>query len=116
MTGAYGLNFAVKLAVRRRRPELPDLLPADIHGVAAVLSPAPTRRLRSPLAAAYRDLVPGGWLYGAREAILFALTRPYLGVHYPSDVLVGRLWGPHWGRRSRVATARRLEFGGAGCR
>jgi undecaprenyl-diphosphatase len=42
-------------------------------------------------AAAYRGLAPSRALYGA--ALLFALTRPYLGVHYPSDVVAGALLG-----------------------
>ena len=29
-------------------------------------------------------------------AVLIALTRPYLGVHYPSDVLAGLLAGVLW--------------------
>ena len=42
-------------------------------------------------ARAYRDLAPPGALYAAAGA--FALSRPYLGVHYPSDVLAGALLG-----------------------
>jgi undecaprenyl-diphosphatase len=42
-------------------------------------------------ARAFRGLAPSEDLYGA--AILFALSRPYLGVHYPSDVLAGALLG-----------------------
>ena len=33
----------------------------------------------------------GGWFYV--PAVLIALSRIYVGVHYPSDVLVGALWG-----------------------
>lgn len=90
MLGAYGANQALKFAVRRPRPTLPDLPP---------LSPALTR-LSFPSAHAttsfagarmYAALAPSGPLYGA--AMLIALTRPYLGVHYPSDVLFGALLG-----------------------
>jgi membrane-associated phospholipid phosphatase len=40
---------------------------------------------------AYRGLVPAAILYSA--AALFAVSRPYLGVHYPSDVLAGAVLG-----------------------
>jgi undecaprenyl-diphosphatase len=42
-------------------------------------------------ARAFGDLAPASALYAA--AILFALSRPYLGVHYPSDVAAGAVLG-----------------------
>jgi undecaprenyl-diphosphatase len=42
-------------------------------------------------ARAYRGLVSPGALYAAAAA--FAVSRPYLGVHYPSDVLAGAVLG-----------------------
>ena len=87
---AYGANYAVKLAVRRRRPELDDLPP--LTGVVSSLSfPSAHSTTSFAAARAYSGLAPGWALYGA--ATLFALSRPYLGVHYPSDVVAGAALG-----------------------
>jgi undecaprenyl-diphosphatase len=87
---AYGLNYAVKLTVRRRRPELPELPP--LSPVVSSLS-FPSAHCTSSFAAAraFAGLVPAPLLYAAAGA--FAISRPYLGVHYPSDVLAGALLG-----------------------
>lgn len=106
--GAYGLNFAVKLAVRRRRPEL-DGLPALTPTVSRLSFPSAHATTSFAAAAAYRGLLPAGPLYGA--AILFCITRPYLGVHYPSDVLAGALLGT-----ALAEAAERVDPEGDRCR
>jgi len=99
---SYAANYAVKLAVRRPRPDL-DGLPPLSPVVSALSFPSAHATTSFAAARAYRELLPAGPLYLA--AALFALTRPYLGVHYPSDVLAGAVLGEvlaaRWPRRWR---------------
>lgn len=91
VTGAaYGLNYAVKLIVRRPRPDLRELPPLT-PVVSGMSFPSAHATTSFAAAAAYSRLLPARLLYGA--AWLFALSRPYLGVHYPSDVVAGALIG-----------------------
>ena len=90
VAGAYGLNQAVKFAVRRRRPELRGLEP--LTPVVTELSfPSAHATTSFAAARAYRRLAPAWALYLAAAA--FAVSRPYLGVHYPSDVVAGAVLG-----------------------
>jgi membrane-associated phospholipid phosphatase len=89
--GAYVANTAIKLAVRRRRPDLPDLPP--LTGTPTGLS-FPSAHAASSFAGAlaYSRLgLPAAPLYGLASSL--ALSRLYLGVHYPSDVLAGAMLG-----------------------
>jgi membrane-associated phospholipid phosphatase len=90
VAGAYGLNYAVKVVVRRRRPELPGL-PALTPTVSGLSFPSAHATTSFAAARAYAGLAPAAALYGA--ALVFAVSRPYLGVHYPSDVLAGAALG-----------------------
>lgn len=90
VAGSYAANYAVKLAVRRKRPELPGLPPLT-PTVSRLSFPSAHATTSFAAARAYRDLAPSAPLYAAAAA--FALTRPYLGVHYPSDVLAGVVLG-----------------------
>jgi membrane-associated phospholipid phosphatase len=89
---AVGVNFGVKLAVRRRRPRLRGLPP--LAGAPSELS-FPSAHATSSVAAATAlgRVSPGARppLYALAGAI--CLTRPYLGMHYPSDVLGGAVLG-----------------------
>lgn len=90
VAGAYALNFAVKVAVRRRRPELPGLPPLT-PTVSRLSFPSAHATTSFAAARAYAAVAPAAPLYAAAAA--FALSRPYLGVHYPTDVAAGALLG-----------------------
>ena len=86
------LNTVVKQTVRRARPVLEEELPA----LTPVLSGRsyPSAHASTSFAGA-RALAAAG-LPGAplrALAVAMALSRPYLGVHYPSDVLAGAVLG-----------------------
>ena len=86
VAGAYVLNTAIKLAVRRRRPDIPGLPP--LTGTPTGLS-FPSAHATSSFAAAraYSELLPAGPLYALAGGLTW--SRLYLGVHWPSDSLAG---------------------------
>src|SRR5215218_6941425 len=88
---AIGLNYGIKLAVRRPRPVLEGLPP--LGGAPSSLSfPSAHAASSFACATAMTRIAP-------EAAVLFILAaalaagRPYLGMHYPSDVLGGAVIG-----------------------
>lgn len=95
VAGTYAVNHAIKLAVRRPRPRLPG---ADqLIGTPTQLS-FPSAHAATSAAAVhgYRHLAPRVPLRAA--AVAMTLSRLYLGVHYPSDIVAGVALGATIGR------------------
>ncbi len=91
VAATYALNTLTKLIAGRGRPQLADLPP--LSTTATGLS-FPSAHASTSFAGArcYSRLgVPGTPLYTLAAAL--SLSRLYLGVHYPSDVLAGAALG-----------------------
>ncbi len=88
---AIGLNYALKLAVRRPRPVLEGLPP--LGGAPSSLSFPSAHATSSFVVATAMVRVDPAMAATFVVAAALALGRPYLGMHYPSDVLAGALIG-----------------------
>ena len=97
---AYALNTLLKTVVRRKRPEL-EQLPALISTPTALSFPSAHASSSFAAARAYSALLPAAPLYVVATAM--ALSRVYLGVHYPSDIAAGALLGTAVGTRGARA-------------
>jgi membrane-associated phospholipid phosphatase len=88
---AIGLNYGLKLIVKRPRPVLEGLPP--LGGAPSSLS-FPSAHAFSSFAVAtamFRvdPATAGAFVF----ALALSLGRPYLGMHYPSDILAGAVLG-----------------------
>jgi undecaprenyl-diphosphatase len=101
---ALGVNFCVKQIVGRRRPQVVGGL--DPLGRVPRSTSFPSAHAATSFAGATAMGELAAPLRGPllAAAAVMALTRPYLGVHYPSDVVAGAALGFALGRLVSEAT------------
>ena len=87
---AYAANTTIKLLVRRRRPAMHDAPPL-VATVTALSYPSAHAATSFAAARKLRKALPSTPLQLA--ATTMALSRPYLGLHYPTDSLAGAALG-----------------------
>ncbi|MEJ7892010.1 MAG: phosphatase PAP2 family protein [Solirubrobacteraceae bacterium] len=95
---AYVSSSTIKVAIGRQRPAVENL-PALMATPTGLSFPSSHSSSSFAAAQAYSGLLPAGVLYVV--AVPMALSRLFLGVHYPSDILAGAALGSLIGRVGR---------------
>ncbi len=94
---AVGINYAVKLAVGRQRPLIEDH-PRLARAPSKLSFPSAHSTSSMAAAATMSRISPGAAPALTGLALAICLGRPFLGMHYPSDVAAGMLLGREIGR------------------
>ncbi len=81
-------NYAFKRAINRERPVIEEL-PALGYAASSLSFPSAHATSSVAAATAIGRIAPGSRPVVYTLAALICVGRPYLGMHYPSDVLVG---------------------------
>jgi membrane-associated phospholipid phosphatase len=95
-------NFAAKTLIRRARPLLEDLPPLS-PTISGLSTPSAHASTSAAAASALGDALPRPPLLLA--AFAMAVSRPYIGVHFPSDTVAGVALGAVVARMTRGAHA-----------
>jgi undecaprenyl-diphosphatase len=95
----YLVSTSIKVANGRRRPVVEDL-PQLMATPTGLSFPSSHSSSSFAAAQAYSELLPAQLLYAV--AVPMALSRLYLGVHYPSDIAAGAALGTVLGRLGRA--------------
>ena len=82
------VNYAVKVGIGRQRPVIEDH-PALARAPTKLSFPSAHATSSVAAATAFGRVEPGARPYLYAVAAAICIGRPYLGMHYPSDVLAG---------------------------
>ncbi len=115
LVGALGLSPLIKLIVQRPRPEISPVI--DVGGYAFPSGHATTSMIVfGALAFVLTRRLSWGvnvwiWTAAGTAAFLIGFSRPYLGVHWPTDVVGGWMLGSLWLALAAVVTEIAWEVG-----
>jgi membrane-associated phospholipid phosphatase len=100
ITITQAANFLAKNLIARARPLIEDLPPL-VPTISGLSTPSAHASTSIAAASSLSDALPATPLYVT--ALAMALSRPYMGVHYPSDSLAGAALGALVAREVRRA-------------